>query len=165
MLDYENLQNRMCKVEAIVNSSPITKVSSDPNDLDVLTPNHLPLLKRKPNLPPGLFNKEDLCVRRRWRKVQYMADLFWKRWIRKYLPLLQERQKCVQPRRNSAVGDVVLIVDEKAPRSSWPIGTIVKVMSDKKGCILLVEVKIKTIVVERSIDKLCLLLQSGKIIG
>ena len=93
MLDYENLQNLMCKVEAIVKSRAITKVSSDPNDLDVLTPNHLPLLKRKPNLPPGLFNKEDLCVRRRWRQVQYMADLFWKRWIRKYLPLLQERQK------------------------------------------------------------------------
>ena len=45
------------------------------------------------------------------------------------------------------------------------MGTIVKVMSDKKRCILLVEVKIKTIVVERSIDKLCLLLESGKIIG
>ena len=81
MLDYENLQDLMCKVDAIVNSHPITKVSNDPNDLEALTPNHLLLLKTKPNLPPGLFNKEDLCLRRRWRQVQYMADLFWKRWI------------------------------------------------------------------------------------
>ncbi len=32
-----------------------------------------------------------LYIRRRWRQVQYLSDLFWKRWIREYLPLLQER--------------------------------------------------------------------------
>ena len=45
------------------------------------------------------------------------------------------------------------------------MGTIVKVMSDKKGCILGVKVKTKTVVLKRPKDKLCLLLESGKIIG
>ena len=49
-----------------------------------------------------------------------MANLFWKRWIREYLPLLQERQKRLKRKRNIRIGDVVLIVDPKAPRSSWP---------------------------------------------
>ena len=56
-----------------------------------------------------------------------MGDLFWKRWLREYLPLLQERQKWLPPRRNFDVGDVALIVDGKAPRNSWPLGRVQEV--------------------------------------
>lgn len=78
-VDDESLHTIICEVEAILNDQPITKVSDDPNDLEALTPNHLLLLKRKPLLPPGLFKDDDLYSRKRWRQVQYMADLFWKR--------------------------------------------------------------------------------------
>lgn len=37
-------------------------------------PNHL-LLKRKPALPPGVFEPQDQYLKRRWRQVQYLADL------------------------------------------------------------------------------------------
>ena len=76
-----------------MNSRPITVVSSDPNDLEPLTPNHLLLLKSEVPLPPGLFRKVDLLSRPRWRQVQYLADIFWKRWRKGYLSLLQLRQK------------------------------------------------------------------------
>ncbi len=92
-LDEECLYTVFCEVEAIINSRPITKASTDPNDLEALTPNHLLLLKSKPLLPPGVFVKEDIYVRRRWKQVQYMSDLFWKRWVKEYLPQLQERQR------------------------------------------------------------------------
>lgn len=92
-LDEESLHTVLCEVEAIINGRPITKASADPNDLEALTPNHLLLLKTMPSLPPGLFQKEDVYARRRWRQVQYMSDLFWKRWFTEYLPQLQERQK------------------------------------------------------------------------
>lgn len=52
----EGLHTLLCEAEA-VNSRPITKASSDLNDLEALTPNHLLLLKVKPELPPGVFNK------------------------------------------------------------------------------------------------------------
>lgn len=87
-LDEERLQTLLCEVEAILNSRPITTVSNDPQDLEPLTPNHILLLKTKPILSPGVFDKKDLYVRRRWKQVQYMADLFWKRWCREYLPLM-----------------------------------------------------------------------------
>ncbi len=90
-LDEEGLQTVMCEVEAILNSRPLTSVSDNPNDLEPLTLNHLLQLKVQPLLPPGLFVNEDLYSRRRWRQVQYIADLFWKRWIQEYLPLLQAR--------------------------------------------------------------------------
>ena len=50
----------MCEVESIMNSQPLTKVSDDPNDLEVLTPNHLLLLRPGPSLPPGVFEETDL---------------------------------------------------------------------------------------------------------
>ncbi len=62
------------QVEWILNDRPI-KISSDPNDLEALTPNHLLLMKGKPALPPGLFEKTDLYMKR-WKQVQYLADLF-----------------------------------------------------------------------------------------
>ncbi|XP_077863531.1 uncharacterized protein LOC144347581 [Saccoglossus kowalevskii] len=70
----------------------------DPNDLEALTPNHLLLLHANQTLPPGVFEKKDTYVKRRWRQVQYLADVFWRRWLNEYLPSLQERQKWVHPR-------------------------------------------------------------------
>ncbi|KAL7825761.1 hypothetical protein SRHO_G00334990 [Serrasalmus rhombeus] len=133
MLDDEGFHTVLCEAEAIINSHPITKASSDPNDLEALTPNHLLLLHAKPSLPPGLFVKEDLYIHRRWKQVQYMADIFWKRWTREYLPQLQERQKWTRISRNFTVGDIVLIVDHTAPRNSWVMDKVVEEIPDKNG--------------------------------
>ena len=74
-----------------------------------------------------MFRKEDGYSRRRWRQIQYLADVFWRRWIREYLPQLQERQKWAYPSRNFAVNDIVLVIDDRVPRSSWPLGRITSV--------------------------------------
>ena len=77
----------------IVNSRPLTTVPSDVNDLSPLTPNHLLLMRPLQLLPPGLFEQRDCYTRKRWRQIQYLADVFWKRWTREYLPLVQLRTK------------------------------------------------------------------------
>ncbi|XP_068671120.1 uncharacterized protein [Montipora foliosa] len=58
--DDESLPTLMCEVESILNSRPILAISSDPCDLDALTPNHLLLLNSEAPLPPGLFQHKDL---------------------------------------------------------------------------------------------------------
>lgn len=75
-LDDDRLQTVMCEAEAILNDRPIAKLSDDPNDLEPLTPNHILLMKGRPSLSPGLFDPHDLYVKRRWRQVQYISDLF-----------------------------------------------------------------------------------------
>jgi hypothetical protein len=159
-LDSECFRTFLCEVEAILNDRPITKLSDQHDDLEALTPNHLLLMKRQPSLPPGLFPKEDIYAKRRWRLVQYMSDLFWKRWVREYVPLLQERQKWLGVKRNLQVGDVVLVVDENSPRNSWLLGRVQEVMPDRNGLVRQVRVKTKTSVLTRPIDKLCLVLES-----
>lgn len=93
VLNDDCLHTLFCEIEAIFNDRPITANSDVLSDLEPFTPNHLLLMKRKPNLPSGIFSKTDNYGKRRWRQVQYMANLFWCRWVREYLPLHQERQK------------------------------------------------------------------------
>lgn len=159
-LDDETLQTALCEVEAILNDRPITSVSNDPKDLEPLTPNHLLQLKTKATLPPGLFRKEDLYARRRWRQAQYLADLFWKRWIKEYLPLMQQRSKWHHKSQNLQPNDLVILVDDNAPRSSWTMGHVMKTFPDAKGFVRSVLVKTKTTVLQRPINKLCLLMEA-----
>lgn len=136
-------------------------MSSDPNDLEALTPNHLLQLKAKTTMPPGVFEKKDQYSRKRWRQTQYLADLFWRRWTKEYLPLMQERNKWNSIRRNLSPGDLVIIVDNTAPRNSWLMGRVMKTFPDDKGYVRSVLVKTKASLIQRPIDKLCLLMEAA----
>ena len=164
MTKDETLQTLLCEVETIISGRPLTKVSDDPRDLEALTPNHLLLLRSGPILSPGIFKKEDSYARRRWRQVQYMADQFWGRWTREYLPLLKTRQKWNGSQRNLAVGDVVLIVDDTCCRSMCPIARVMEVMPGQHGGVWQVKVKTRTSELERPINK-CVLLEAATWVG
>ncbi|XP_068750959.1 uncharacterized protein [Montipora capricornis] len=153
-LDDEALARLMCEIEAIVNSRPITKVSDDPRDLQPLTPNHLLLLRNGPQLPPGAFAGDEIYARRRWRQVQHLADTFWRRWTQEYLPQLQQRQKWFYKKRNLAVDDIVLIVDDRCPRSTWPLGRIVETHTNlQDGCVRSAKVKTTSTMLLRPITR------------
>ncbi|XP_019646785.1 PREDICTED: uncharacterized protein LOC109487243 [Branchiostoma belcheri] len=154
-LDDEGLHTLLCEAESIVNGRPITAVNNEVDDLEALTPNRLLTMKMKTSLPPNLTSKNDLYARRRWKQVQYLADLFWKRWSQEYLTSLQERQKWGKQRQNLAVGDIVLLKDETSPRSCWPLGRVLEVTHHSDGLVRRVKVKTQNNVLERPIDKLC----------
>ncbi|KAK3733837.1 hypothetical protein QZH41_000403 [Actinostola sp. cb2023] len=156
-LTDESLTTLMCEVQAIINGRPLTIVSSDPKDDDPLTPNLLLLLKSSSSLPPGVFDQRDVYSRKRWRQVQYIADMFWKRWVEEYLPLLQQRSKWKHAKRNFAVDDVILVVNDNSPRNSWLIGVITEVYPGRDGLVRRARVKTTRGVFERPITKLCLL--------
>ncbi|XP_022335109.2 uncharacterized protein LOC111131734 [Crassostrea virginica] len=158
-LDDEGLGTLFCEVEAILNGRPLTPASDDPSDLSVLTPNHLLLLRHGETCPPGTFLQTDNYVRRRWRQIQYLADVFWSRWMKQYLPLLQSRQKWLKRERNVKEGDLVLIV-ENGPRNSWNLGRVLDVQMDRHNIVRVVKVKTVSSILTRPITKLCLLLES-----
>ena len=84
---------------------------------------------------------------------------FWKRCLREYLPLLQERQKWLYPQRNFQVGDIVLLVELTLPRNSWRMGKVTEVLADKKF-VRSVKIKTRTATFHRPVTKLCLLLEA-----
>ena len=157
-LDDESLRTLLCEVEAIINSRPLTSVSGDPNDLSPLTPNHI--LHMKPTMlpPPGKFEREDVYLRRRWRRVQYLANLFWSKWKKEYLLNLQQRPKWNKPQRNIQVGDVVLLKDENLPRYNWSLARITDTTKGRRGYVRSVTLKTQHSEFHRPIHKLVLLL-------
>ena len=158
----EVLNTLMTEVESILNSRPLVPVTFDPDD-EPLTPNHLLLLRGSVYLPPGLFNKRYSYAGRRWAQTQYLANEFWRRWVREFLPNITYRQKWQQRRRNLRLEDIVRIVDDSLPRSKWTIGRVVETFMDKHGLVRTVNVKTSTTVLKRPISKLCLILNSDEV--
>ena len=156
VLTDESLSTLMCMVESVVNNRPITTVSSDPTDMEPLTPNHLLLLRPVKTLP-GLFGSNDLYGRKRWCQVQYLADIFWSRWLKEYLPQLQQRRKWCEHKRDLKVGDVVLLADSVLPRNEWSLGRVIRVTKGSDDNVRSVTVKTGKSEFDRPVTKVCLL--------
>ena len=84
-LDDDQLHTFLLEAESILNSRPLTPITTDADGSEPLTPNHLLKLCPTGNFPPSLPSDENCCPRRRWKHVQYLADQFWRRWSREYL--------------------------------------------------------------------------------
>ena len=93
LLTDELLKTIFCILKNILNDRPLTRISTDPDDELPLTPNMLLVGKRCESLPPGVFEKRDVYSRRYWRQANFIADLFWRRWLLEYLPTLNNRSK------------------------------------------------------------------------
>jgi transposase InsO family protein len=157
LLNDEQLLTLMAEVERIINDRPITDVSDDPNDPLALTPSMLLLMKGNSCVPPGNFCKTDVYAKRWWKQVQYLAGVFWKRWLREYLPSLQQRHKWQKVRKDIRKDDVVLVADENIPRGQWPLGRVIEVNVGRDGHVRSCVVRLSKSTVVRPITKLCLL--------
>ena len=149
-LNDESLRTFMSEAMATVNSRPLTVDNlNDPLSLEPLTPNQILTQKTKIILPPpGEFQREDMYLRKWWRRVQYLANQFWSRWKKEYMQLIQSRSKWVKLRRDLQVGDIVIRKEEMLPRNQWPLGRIAEVYPDADGHVR----KVKVAVATRSMD-------------
>ncbi|XP_034385145.1 uncharacterized protein LOC117728451 [Cyclopterus lumpus] len=139
-LTHEVLCTLMAEVTAIINARPLVPVSTDPDAPFILSPSML--LTQKTGVPPPLgdFSDMDLYTKQ-WRQVQALANQFWTRWSREYLPSLQHRQKWTLARRNLQIGDLVLLRDKQNCRNCWPMARIIATFPGKDGHVRKVEVK------------------------
>ncbi|CAG2227654.1 unnamed protein product [Mytilus edulis] len=157
LLSDEQLLTFMAETERIMNDRPITAISDDCRDLPVLTPNMLLLMKSNTSTPQGVFDKKDIYAKRWWKQIQHLANEFWKRWLREYLPTLQQRRKWQREERDVEIDDIVLVADERIQRGQWPLGRIVEVTRSRDGHIRSCVVKTSQSHILRPINKLCLL--------
>ena len=166
VLDDEGLSTFMCEAESIVNSRPLTQVSDNVRDLEPLTPNHFLLFRYSQSFPSGIFAKADVYSRRRWRQVQYLSDVFWRRWVKEYLPTLQERQKWFRPCRIFEIEDIVLLTDEKLLRGLWSLACITSIKTNQQHRLVRsVMLKTKSSTLERPVDKIVLLEGAAEVAG
>ena len=157
VLDHEALHTLLCEIESILNSRPLTYVATNDGSIEPISPNHLLLLRAAVKPLPGVFDASESISRRRWRYVQYLADQFWLKWKREYLPTLQSRQKWRHDERNLKVGDVVLMMDADSPRGSWPLARVEEVKVSQDGRVRKAIVKVGASKYLRPIHKMVLI--------
>ena len=156
LVNEDTLRTFLTEVEKIMNDRPLTKVSADPKDLEALTPNHILLLRRNPASAPVEIDEADK-YQARWKHVHLLANEFWQRWTKEYLPALQERQKWLQRKANLKVGDLVLVADKNIPRGQWPKALVTEVFPDADSVVRRVTVKTANGTYQRDVRQICLL--------
>ena len=141
-LDDETLRTFMIEAEAVVNGRPLTVDNfTSPTGVEPLTPNNLLTMKSKIVMPPpGKYERVDLYSRKRWRRVQFLANEFWSRWKREVLQSLQLRNKWQKPQRNLSVGDIVIVKDDNLARNQWKLGRISECFPSDDGLVRKVKV-------------------------
>ncbi|XP_063623886.1 uncharacterized protein LOC134795885 [Cydia splendana] len=153
----ETLSTLMAEVEALVNSRPITHVSTDPGYPEALTPNHFLIGSSSTGAPIGKYDDSDLCLRKRWRVAQRLTDMFWARWIKEYSPTLLPRQKWTRESRSLKVGDYVVLVDPNLERGSWRHGVVSAAHAGRDGRIRVVDVRTRSGQLRRPATRVALL--------
>ena len=151
------LTTAMAEAESILNSRPLIPITVDLKDGQPLTPNHLLLLRESITLPPGLFDRRDNYTRQCWAQAQYLTNQFWRRFVKDYLPSLNEGQKWQIRKPNIMVNDLVLVVNEAVPRSQWSTACVLETYPDTRDDVRSVMVKTPHSILKRLMSKLCLI--------
>ena len=152
----EVLGTAIAETEALVNSRPLTEVSSD-SGLEAIIPNHFLISRDNPVLPCGVFSDKEILSKKRWRQTQVVVNQVWGRWMKECLPALIEGKKGNLPSHNHSVGNLVLVVDEKIQRGGWPIARVTRNFPGKDDTIRVCEVKTKCGLYKKPATKVALL--------
>ncbi|XP_055632412.1 uncharacterized protein LOC129772908 [Toxorhynchites rutilus septentrionalis] len=121
----EELRNALTVIEGVLNSRPLTHVPIEDEAAAALTPNHFLLGSSDGSKPLTMIETDTATLRRGWPTSQWLANLFWKRWVRDYLPDITRRTKWHKKVTPLKVGDIVVIVDHEHPRNCWPKGRVI----------------------------------------
>nr|XP_044248764.1 uncharacterized protein LOC123002519 [Drosophila takahashii] len=153
----ELLRGALMEVEMIVNSRPLTYIPVKDENEEALTPNHFLLGSSSGSKPATEPTVEGMLLKRSWMASQQLADMFWKRWLLEYLPVITRRGKWCHDSKPLEAGDIVYVCDPGNPRSSWPKGRILSVKLSADGQVRSATVKTISGVYVRPATKLAVL--------
>ena len=120
-LSDDELQTAFKEVEGLITN---TYEGVDPRDEPVLTPNHFLVGQLGGELAHRVADEVEFNPRNQWRLIQNLVKIFWKRWREEFLATLNTRKKWRETKENLRIRDVVLVVDQSAPRGQWHLGRV-----------------------------------------
>ena len=146
-LNYDELLTAVTEVESIINSRPLSYISSE-DLVEPITPSHFLTGRRLLSFPDRLCHQqhdpddEDYVVThehftRRLKHLNSVLNQFWKKWHQEYLLELREAHRyrkkgtAISP---ISVGSIVLVHDEK-PRRFWRLAKMNQLLTGKDGLV------------------------------
>ena len=142
----------------MLNSRPLSPLSSDPSDFQPLTPGHF--LVGRPLTAVAEPDVTDISASR-LSTYQFICKLqqhFWKRWSKEYISELQGRTKWRQQQSHLQPGILVLLKEDNLAPSRWKLGRIVQVHTGSDGFNRVASIKTTNGIVRRAFAKVCPLL-------
>lgn len=96
----------LIRIEAVVNSRPLTPASTDPHDLECLTPGNFLIGQPLLAVPPCSAPEYNRNLNNQWKLLDQCHQTFW--------TTLQERAKWTDRVPNFKVNEMVVIVHNQA---------------------------------------------------
>ena len=124
---FEDFQTIVIGAEGILNRRPLTKATDDINDprplspMDALCPN---AIRQAEGTLGDLPEPTAALMRETWQGNLDILQAFKSRFMREYIPFLQQRQKWNKSTKNPIVGQLVLLIDETKKRRCWKTGIV-----------------------------------------
>ncbi|XP_070068045.1 uncharacterized protein [Drosophila takahashii] len=156
-LTFEELTTVAAEVEAILNSRPLTPLSSDPSDYGAITPGHLLIGKSLRALPERQINTVNFTNLQHFDVVTAIKQEFCRRWSSEYINELRARTKWSQSTTNINVESLVIIHDDNRPPQHWKFGRIEAVVAGKDGLVRVAHLRTPTGYCSRPVHKLALI--------
>lgn len=141
VLTFEECYTLLIGIEAVLNSRPLTAISSDVRDLTVLTPSHFLIGERLSQPVEKEYREVPDNKLKRWQHLQKVRQDFWRRWQREYLAELQRRTKWTSGEKNLQPGSLVLLKEDNLPPLQWAIGRITDVYPGSDNIVRVVGVQ------------------------
>lgn len=154
-LTYEDFSTVLTQIEGILNSRPLSPLSSDPSDILPITPAHFLIGRSMSSIPDA--NYADISVNRltRFEHLQQLRQHFWMRWSLEYVSELQQRQKWKTNQCNIKIGTLVLIKDKNAPPLNWLLGRVERLHPGPDGVTRVVTLKTSNGYSRRAVNGIC----------
>ena len=138
-LRRDDLYTLLQEAASVVNSTPLYAVADDADEPLPLTPSMLLTLRSPADEEGarGAYVEADVMAygQRRWRRVQYLADEFWKLWRSHYLQELTARRKWCRETNNLRKGDLILLREKNLPRRDWRMGLVKEPIEGADGLV------------------------------
>jgi hypothetical protein len=156
-ITFEQLSTVCCQIEAVLNSRPLTQLSTDPNDERALTPAHFWCQTPLETIIEPDYTSMKITQLSKWQRISKIQQHFWRRWVAEYITSLQRRTKWQDQSPNAVIGKLVLIHEDKVPPQKWLLGRIVSTVAGRDNKVRMADVKTSLGIKTRVIHKLALL--------
>ncbi|XP_055604565.1 uncharacterized protein LOC129752812 [Uranotaenia lowii] len=131
-LTDEILWTTLSEVQEMINLRPLTYKPQDDSCEEALTPNHFLRTVKAEDFQPTTETELADALKSIFHRAQFLADKMWQRWIKEYLPSINQRTKWFQEIRKLQKNDLVFVVTGK-DRKQWVRGIVEEVLEGQDG--------------------------------
>ena len=156
VLTEQEYRRVLSEIATCVNSRPLWTPTEGDYEQPPITCNDL--------IRPGGLERNPVNMnhcehpKKRYQRVQRVANEWWSLWLRYFVPNLQIRSKWYKKRENLEIGDIVLMINPSSSRANWKMAIVREIYPDDDGNVRSVKVKSSEGIYVRPITKLTLLI-------